>query len=215
MVFPSQSPAVHGTPHLGLVGYFGSAGAGRAGKACPHFPTPCPASPFPRALLQITIWLLSAGTGGQNRELGVGFFPLHLVPVLGGVGHGQFRRQSVECDVLPLKMEARNRHSEEMIHLTYFSPWLLRHWGCPAGIPMAGTWGQEFCPYCPQETTRAKQTASGHGPVPTAWFSTLCAHPVGIPQGTRHLQWLLPSTGRRVEVGPVWIPLGFLCPGVL
>lgn len=74
-----------------------------------------------------------------------------------------------------------------MIHLTYFSPRLLQHWGCPAGTPMARTWGQQFCPYSPREATRAQQTASGHGSVPTAWLSPSSARPVGIPEGTQHL----------------------------
>lgn len=104
-----------------------------------------------------------------------------------------------------------------MIHLTYFSPRLLRHWGCPAGILMALTWGQEFCPYCPWDATRAKQTASGYGPVPAAWLFTLVpilwafhralsiSSGCCLPQGAG-LEWDQPQCGSHWDL---------LCPGVL
>lgn len=172
MDLPSQSLLVYMAPHTWVLwGVLDQLEQGELEKHVPIFLLPA-LLPLFTGLCSRLLCFLSGEAGGQNWELRVGFFPLCWVPLPGCVDMVSLGA-SVECDVLPLKMEAQNRHSEEMIHLTYFSPRLLQHWGCPAGIPMAWTWGQEFCPYCPWEATRAKERASGHGPVPTVWFSTL------------------------------------------
>lgn len=79
-----------------------------------------------------------------------------------------------------------------MIHLTYFSHWLLRHWGRPAGMLVAWAGGDEFCPCHHQAATEAKWIAGRARPcacclLPCLIFPT-GACPVGFPQGTLHLE---------------------------
>lgn len=86
MDLPSQSLLVYMGPQTWVLwGVSDQLEQGELEIACPYFPTLCPASLLLRALLQITFWLLSGETGGQNWELQVGFFPLWQVPIPGGV----------------------------------------------------------------------------------------------------------------------------------
>lgn len=66
-----------------------------------------------------------------------------------------------------------------MIHLTYFSYWLLRHRGCPAR--MLVTWAQrdKFCPCHPRAVTGTKRTERSHVPAALPDLPR-GARPVGI-----------------------------------
>lgn len=82
--------------------------------------------------------------------------------------------------------------------------------------------GRQILPLPPPGSNRGQadiRQGTALWPLPAAlpdFFSSPGACPVGFPQGTLCLEWLLPPTGSGAEVGPapMLTPLGFSLPAL-